>query len=356
MSGNRKSAIRGVHRWLVASTLASVLWTMGRGEEIRIGLVGLDTSHVAAFLTLFNDPRSSEHVPGARIVAAFKGGSPDMTLSQARLERFTHLAVDVFGVELCASIGELARKVDAIMILSVDGRAHLDQFRQTLAAGRPVFIDKPMGGSLADAVEIARLAEAARVPCFGTSSLRYPLDSPLQDAARIGDVAAVFSYGPAEFEPHMPDLFWYGIHTVEALYAVMGPGCVSVVRTHTENTDVITGVWSDARVGTVQGNRNGHPGFGITVFGSKGVVTGGQKSSYRPLAEELVKFFRTGVAPVPLATTVEIHAFMEAADNSRRRDSARISLAEVMGETLAGRVWVDPGMAHRSPGKKESSP
>lgn len=315
--------------WL-AVMLTLVTLTVARADEIRVGLVGLDTSHVSAFLKIFNDPQSSNHVPGARIVAAFKGGSPDFALSQSRLEMFTRLAVDDFHVELCSSIGELVQKVDAIMILSVDGRRHLEEFREVVAAGKPVYINKPMSGSLRGAIEIARLAEESGVPCFSSSSLRYTLDSPNHNLARVGDVAAAFSYGPAEYEPHLPDLFWYGIHAVEALYAVMGPGCVSVVRTHTENADVVTGVWADGRVGTVQGTRKGHQGFGVTVIGTKGAITGGEKSSYKPLAEELVKFFRTGIAPVPLATTVEIHAFMEAADESKRRGGVPVPLVEVM--------------------------
>jgi predicted dehydrogenase len=308
-----------------------------RAAELRVGMIGLDTSHVVQYLNILNDPQHKDHVPGAKIVAGFKGGSPDVESSRTRVDGFTKTAVEKFGVKMYDSIEELAKNVDAILILSVDGRPHLDQFRRTLAAKRPVFIDKPLAGSLKDALEVARLAKANNVPVFSSSSLRYAPDSPVAQLAKVGDVASAFSYGPAELEPHHPDMFWYGIHAVEALYSVLGPGCEKVVRTHTKNTDVITGVWSDGRVGTMQGNRNGRAGYGVTVIGSKGAVKGGEKHSYKPLVEAYMKFFQTGVSPVPIETTIELLAFMEAADESKRRDGAPVTIAEVMKSAGAKR-------------------
>jgi predicted dehydrogenase len=315
---------------LLVSTLAFVTTVTAQADDLRIGMVGLDTSHVTAFLQIFNDPQSKEHIAGGRIVAAFKGGSPDIESSRARIDDFTQTAVSKYGVKLYNSIEELAQNVDAIMILSLDGRPHLDQFRRTLAAKKPVFIDKPIAGSLKDTVEIIRLSRETKVPVFSSSSLRYPLDSPLPKLEKLGAITSAISFGPAELEPHHPDLFWYGVHTVEALYAVLGAGCVSVVRTHTENTDIVTGVWSDGRVGTMQGNRQGHKGYGVTVIATKGVATGGEQHSYTPLAVEIMKFFQTGIAPVPLETTLEIFAFMEAADESKRRGGVPVTLGEVL--------------------------
>jgi predicted dehydrogenase len=273
-------------------------------------------------------------VPGAKIVAGFKGGSHDVESSRTRVDGFTRTAVEQFGVKMYDSIEELAANVDAVLILSVDGRPHLDQFRRTMGAKKPVFIDKPLAGSLKDALEIARLSKVNNVPVFSSSSLRYSPDSPALQLDKIGDLASVFSFGPAEIEPHHPDMFWYGIHAIEALYAVLGPGCEKVVRTHTKNTDVITGVWSDGRVGTMQGNRNVRAGYGVTAIGSKGAVRGGEKHSYKPLVEAYIKFFQTGVSPVPIETTIELLAFMEAADESKRRGGTPVTIAEVM--KLAG--------------------
>ncbi len=305
-------------------------------EPLRLGMIGLDTSHVIAFTKTFNDATAPGHVPGGRVVAAYKGGSPDIPASATRIDGFTKQLVETYGVKLYPTIEELAQNVDAILIESVDGRPHLDQFRRTLAAKKPVFIDKPFAGTLRDALEIARLAREAGVPVFSSSSLRYPPEPVAPKLAAIGTITSVYSIGPADTEPTHPDFFWYGIHCVEALYAVMGPGCVQVVRTHTANTDVITGIWADGRVGTAQGNRNGHKGYGVTVVGTKGVTTFGEKFNYFGLTAEIMKFFQTGISPVPVETTIELFAFMEAADESKRRGGAPVTIAEVM--KLAGAV------------------
>ena len=297
--------------------------------EIRIGLVGLDTSHVPTYLTLFNERGTAGHVPGGRIVGAFKGGSPEIEASRTRIDRFTREAVDKYGVRLCESIAELTHDMDAIMILSVDGRQHLDQFRYAAGMGKPVFIDKPMGGSLRDAVGIARLAQQTQTPCFSSSSFRFLPDSPLRQLDKIGQVTAAFSYGPAEREPHHPDLFWYGIHPVEALYTVLGPGCRQVIRASSEHTDVVIGVWANGCIGTLQGNRRSFR-HGVTIVGTQGAASGGEEHSYRPLAAEIMHFFRTRVPPVPMSVTLEIHAFMEAADESKRQAGAPVALADVL--------------------------
>ncbi|MCX6951878.1 MAG: Gfo/Idh/MocA family oxidoreductase [Verrucomicrobia bacterium] len=297
---------------------------------LRLGIIGLDTSHVTVFTKTFNDATAPGHVPGGKVVAAFKSFSPDVESSASRVEGYTKDLTEKYGVKLYDSVEELAKNVDAILIENVDGRPHLELFRKTLAAKKPVYIDKPLAGSLKDAVEIVRLAREAGVPIFSSSSLRYPPETFASKFAKIGDITSVYSIGPAEFEPHHPDFFWYGIHCVEALYTVLGPGCVSVTRTHTDNTDVITGVWSDGRVGTAQGNRKTFKGYGVTAVGTKGVATAGEKQGYGGLTAEIMKFFQTRVSPVAPETTLEIMAFMEAADESKRRGGAPVRLADVL--------------------------
>ncbi len=308
--------------------------TITRAADLRIGLIGLDTSHVIAFTQSLNDPKSPNHVPGGKVVAAFKGGSPDIESSATRVEGYTTQLKEKFGVKIYDSIEEMTNHVDAIMLESLDGRPHLAQFRRTLGAKKPVFIDKPFAGTLRDGLEIARLAREHGVPIFSSSSLRYGPEPIEPKIEKIGGVLTAYSIGPAEYDARHPDMFWYGIHAIEALYTVMGPGCVSLVRTKTENNDVITGVWADGRIGTMQGNRKGFKGYGVTVTGPKGSVTVGDKNSYRGLLVEAVKFFQTRVSPVPVETTIEILAFMEAADESKRRGGVPVTIAEVM--KLAG--------------------
>ena len=112
--------------------------------EIRVGIIGTDTSHVTAFTKLLNDKNDPAHVPGARVVAAFKGGSPDVEASRTRVDKFAAELKDKWGVEFVDSIEALAAKVDAVLLESVDGRPHLEQVRPVFGAKKRVFVDKPL--------------------------------------------------------------------------------------------------------------------------------------------------------------------------------------------------------------------
>jgi predicted dehydrogenase len=296
-----------------------------------VGIIGLDTSHVIAFTGALNDPKASGDLAGVRVVAGYPGGSPDIPESRDRLAKFTEQLRDK-GIEIVGSIDELLTKVDAVMLESVDGRPHLEQVKPVLAAGKPVFVDKPMAGSLADAIAMARLAEDRHVPIFSSSSTRF---SPSFLAFRagqgsVGEVRGCAAYGPCHLEPHHPDLFWYGIHGVEILFTIMGPGCKSVTRVQTEGTELVVGVWNDGRVGTFRGIRDGKAEYGATVFGKKGVAPAGPYAHYEPLVEQIARFFRTGQPPVDMEETLEIYAFMEAADQSKRQGGCPVSIESVM--------------------------
>lgn len=312
-----------------ALALAAVFAVAAHAADLRVGLIGLDTSHVTAFTKALNDPANKDHVPGANVVAVFKGGSPDIAASATRVDGFTAELLKDPNIKLYATIAELARNVDAIMIESVDGRPHLAQFKEVISAGKPVFIDKPVAGSLRDALEIFRLAKEHKIPVFSSSSLRFNALAALK-GAKYGDLHGAFAYGPASLEPTHPDLFWYGIHAVETLYTVMGTGCQTVTRTQTANTEIVTGTWADGRVGTMRGNRNSKGAYGITVFGSTAVVAPELKTGYGALLKEIVAFFKSGVPPVSPAETIELFTFMEAADESKRRGGAPVALADVL--------------------------
>jgi predicted dehydrogenase len=298
--------------------------------DLRIGFVGLDTSHSVEFAKLLNEPSNPRHIPGGLVTRAWKGGSADIEASASRVEGFAAAVSGTYNVKLCESIESVVQDVDAVMILSVDGRAHLEEARRVFPFHKPVFIDKPLAGSLRDAIEIFRLAQRLHTPCFSASAERFTSDIPKLKQAKIGRLNGVSTYGPAMIEPHHPDLYWYGIHAVEKCYALMGVGCETVVRVHTADTDVVTGVWSDGRVATVRGNRNTRYAFGATEFGSEAVVVGEEAEGYEGLVTEALQFFRTGIVPVSHAETIEVLTFMEAADESKRRGGVPVPLAEVL--------------------------
>lgn len=303
--------------------------------ELRIGIIGTDTSHATAFTRLINDPTDKNHVPGGRVVAAFKGGSPDIEASASRVERYAKELTDKHGVKIVDSIEALCREVDAVLLESVDGRPHLAQARPVIRAGKPMFIDKPVAGSLRDAIEIYRLARERKVPVFTSSSYRYYETLTELQRAKPGRIRGAISYGPCSLEPNHPDFFWYGIHATEALFTILGTGCESVARTHTADTDVATGVWADGRTGIMYGLRNGTTADAMShkviVFGSEAIVEQPSgRNDYTPLVREIMKFFQSGIPPVTAEESLEIYAFMEAADESKRRGGAPVSLREVM--------------------------
>ncbi|YCM46846.1 Gfo/Idh/MocA family oxidoreductase (plasmid) [Verrucomicrobiaceae bacterium 227] len=299
-------------------------------DPIRIGMIGLDTSHVTAFTKVINDSTSKDHVEGAKVVAAFKGGSPDIESSITRVEGYTKTLREDFGVEICETIEDLCTKVDAVMIESVDGRPHLAQARPVIAAGLPLFLDKPVAGTLSDTLAIFRLAKEAGVPIFSSSSLRYGKSTQAVRAGSIGEITYALCSSPAKIEPHHPDLYWYGVHGCESLFTVMGTGCQSVVRSTTADGLIeVKGTWANGRIGIF---REGKGYSGIARNGKGEEIAVGAYEGYAPLVVEVVKFFETKTPPVSAEETIELFTFMEAADESKRQGGKSVKLKDVLAK------------------------
>lgn len=294
--------------------------------EIRLGIIGTDTSHVIAFTQMLNDSTSPDYVPGARVVAAYKGGSPDVESSYKRVDKFADELRTKWKIEFVSDIATLCRKVDGVLLESGDGRVHLAQVKPVIAAGKPVFIDKPLASTLEDAREIARLAKAAGVPWFSASSLRF---ADIATSLKFPDITSAITWGPGPLEPHHQlDLSWYAIHAVELLYTLMGTGCEEVTRISTADSDVVIGKWKGGRLGTVQALRP-YGQFGAVVFRAEEKVNQSDpkaKDSYHPLVVEIVKFFETKQPPFPNEDTLEIFAFMDAAQRSKEAGGAPMKL------------------------------
>lgn len=317
-----------------------VLWTIccasivGFAAEIRLGLIGLDTSHATDFTEILHNKNAKDHVPGARVVAAFKGGSADIPSSIGKVEEYTRILQEKHGVKIYATIEEVCAQVDAVLIESVDGRPHLEQARKVIAAKKPLYIDKPMAGTLRDVLEIFRLAESAGVPLFTSSSLRFAKNTQAVRGGSIGRVLTAETTSPAHLEEHHPDLFWYGVHGCESLFTVMGTGCETVERRKTADGKIeVIGKWKGGRTGTFREAS----GYGGIARGEKGESPVGSFDGYAPLIVEIVKFFQTQKAPVPPEETIELFAFMEAADESKRQGGKPVAISEVLAKARAAR-------------------
>jgi hypothetical protein len=318
------------------SSLASFHHAGAKEGVIRAGIVGCDTSHVEAFTKLINNPDAAGPFADVEVVAAFPGGSPDIAKeSSDRVPGYVKKLKEQ-GIKIVDNLDELASQCDAFMLESVDGRPHLKQFR-AIAKGKPVFVDKPAAASLADVLTIYRVADETHTPVYTSSSLRF--GSEIQAAAKaaatkdkaFGELLGCETQSPMSTEPHHPDLFWYGIHGVEPLYAIMGTGCVSVARTDSPLSTVVVGKWSDGRLGSYRGLKKGYY-YSFTAFGTKKVIQGAKYEGYEPAVTAMCEFFKTGKPPVPREESIEIYAFMEAADASKKAGGKPVKIADILAQ------------------------
>lgn len=301
-------------------------------EPMAVGIIGLDTSHSPAFTRLINIPsEQSQEFSGFKVVAAYPFGSRKIESSYSRIPQYTK-EVQEMGVEITDSIDELLSRVDVVLLETNDGNPRLKQALQVLQAGKPMFIDKPIAASLQDTVAILNAAKQYNTPVFSSSPRRYIKEAQaIRNENVIGTVMGADSYSPATLEVSHPDLFWYGIHGVELLFTVMGKGCISVTRFHRNDTDIVVGNWED-RLGTFRGIRSAQRGTGGTAFGTEQIMSMDTYEGYGSLIINVLEFFRSGISPVDIAETLEIYAFMEAADESKRRGGSEVTLEEVLAK------------------------
>lgn len=326
----KSTAVAGLGLTLTGSSaFAASAGEVPKGK--RIGMIGLDTSHSMAFTKTFNDENAGPEYGGYKVVAAYPKGSNDIESSVKRIPGYIE-DVKKYGVKIVDSIADLLKECDVVLLETNDGRRHLEQALPVFKAGKTVFIDKPLAAFLPDAISIVNAARQYNVPVFSSSSLRYAPSVKAIAEGKAGKVLGADVFSPAHLEKTHLDFSWYGIHGVEMLFTIMGRGCKSVSRTHTEDADVVVGLWEGDRIGTFRGVRYKKLGYGGTVYGDKSIETLDGNGGYDPLLVEIVKFFQTNKAPVSPEETLEIFAFMEAADESKRQGGKMITLESVMNK------------------------
>jgi hypothetical protein len=309
---------------IILSAILSGLLLIAQAQ-IKIGIIGLDTSHSVAFTKFLNGEDKKEEFKDFRIVAAYPYGSKTIESSYNRIPGYIE-QVETLGVEIVPSISDLLQKVDFVLLETNDGNLHLEQAYEVLKAGKPMFIDKPIGASLAQSIAIFELARQYNVPLFTSSSLRFVSQTLKIRNGEFGKVLGADCYSPHRHEPSHPDFGWYGIHGVEMLFTVMGTGCISVNRMSSDSTDVVVGKWNDGRIGTFRGLQQGKSVYGGTAYTAKGPVPVGPSEGYEMLLNEILKFFKTSIVPVSEKETLEIFTFMEASNESRRKGGKIISM------------------------------
>ncbi|MCF6174264.1 MAG: Gfo/Idh/MocA family oxidoreductase [Victivallaceae bacterium] len=300
-------------------------------KTLKIGMVGLDTSHCEAFTKLLNDENNEHHVAGAKVVKAFPGGSQLFSNSHNRVGQITENMQEL-DIEIVDSLEAVGVNVDAIMLESVDGRQHLEQFKALVKFGKPIFIDKPFTCSYPEAKSIADLAAEYNVPVMTASAIRYA--AGLSELNKAGSkIHTCDTFGPMAILDDYPGYFWYGIHTVEMLYSFMGAGCVELKVETSENLDITIAKWNDGRVATLRGARfdGGGYNFGCTVSTDQAVEFSLAESVppyYACLLEKIVPFFQTGKSPIVIEESLETIAFIDAMNESYNNNGKTVKLVK----------------------------
>ncbi len=303
--------------------------------DVRVGVIGCDTSHTIAFTELMNKVKDPD-CAGFRVTVAHKWGSPDIFSSTNRYPKYIAQLKEM-GVEMKETIPELLAVCDVVLLETCDGRPHYEQAKQVFASGKPVFIDKPVTADLPDAVRLVDLGRRMNAKWFCSSSLRYVKNAQAARDGKLGKIRGADCWTPTQFEETQSEYFWYAIHGAEPLFTIMGTGCVEVRCTATELEHVAVGTWADGRLGTMRAldYRRGGAGYGGTIFTLGGVKSMGTYEGYKPLLVEILKFFKTGVVPVSPEETLEIYAFLEAATQSRRKGGVAVKVADVLSAARA---------------------
>ena len=289
-----------------------------------VGLVGMDTSHSPYFVKAINNSKS-----GYRVTTAYTTVSHDLPASANRVTKFTD-EIKAMGVEVVDTIETLLDKVEFVLLCTVDGRLHLEQAEKILKAQKRVFIDKPMAASLPDVIKIFELSEQYNIPTFSCSAVRFMKKAEEIRSGAIGQVLGAQIFAPIMYEPTHPKFYWYGIHGAELLFTVMKQGCKRVKTMSTEKYSMIIGDWGEGKLGTYCGLKNGMQEYGGQVFGEDGVRYLDKFEDLSALVEAVLHYFDSGEIPVKPSETLELFAFMDAAQKSEEAQEQWVNIQDIL--------------------------
>lgn len=310
------------------SLLAAVCWCTSAQEVVRIGIIGLDTSHSTAFTKLLNDKDSTDpNVRKYEVVAAYPYGTKNIESATSRIPKYIE-EVKGFGVRIAGSVAELLGMVDCVLLETNDGNLHLEQAVEVFKSGKKIYIDKPLGATLGQAIAIYEMADRYGTRFFSSSAVRFSVRNVKIRSGEFGRILGADCYSPHRPEKTHPDFGYYGLHGVEELYTVLGTGCESVNRMHTETGDVVVGHWKDGRIGTFRALTRGPYIYGGTAFTEKEAIRTGGYTGYQVLLDEILKFFETGVSPISKEETLELFTFMKASNMSMEKGGKIIPMAD----------------------------
>lgn len=295
---------------------------------VRVGLVGVNTSHADAFSRLLQGD-SAEAIDGARLVAIWgeQRDRRDQLAAEHRIESVVDDPADM------VSRIDLALVIDDRGKAATPGASHRELATIFLEGGIPTFVDKPLTQHFSDAVHLLDLARRRGVPLTSSSSLRYApeLRELTRELEPHGGLTSMIGVGPN-------DWYYYGIHVAEAVVTAMGPGAGWLQRFAWPGRDVAVVGYPDGRSAVMEVLRDSRPGFLFIGHARDGwaqrqILDYG--SAYAQQLRTAVDMARTRRPPLPDAETLEVLAILHAGIASAER-GARVELSEFLSGHPAG--------------------
>lgn len=297
------------------------------GSVVRLGCVGIDSSHLPEFSKRILALHEAGKTP-CRVTAFFDPGDHQMPSGQVAKWREATLGLGAVQVERYESLLE---QVDGVLVLAVSGHVHAELAYPALRRGLPTYVDKPLTCNLSQALQLLEVARGSKARCYSASSLRFASEVGALDRAALGDLVAIDAYGPGELNAAMAGLFFYGVHTIEMVDAIWGPGVKRVSAVSSADRDLLDLDYHDGRYARLRMERKGCYDFGATVHGTKGIASFKVDFAdvYSRLVSGMCRFFEGGAAPADLRDIVENVAVMEAGNASMSHNGDWIDVPSI---------------------------
>jgi predicted dehydrogenase len=269
---------------------------------------------------LGGQPLESVRIPGARVTHIWTDDPADATrvAKAALIEHVVAKAEEVIG------------QVDAAIISTDDGDDHVRRARPFIEAGLPVFVDKPMATNVADLNQFLRWHLEGKT-ILSTSGMRYmpEMREIAAQRERLGELRWITSFTSKTWER-------YGIHALEAVYPLIGPGFVSAQTNQQGGANIVTLTHRSGVMFTLAAIYDAYGSFGaVHAHGTGGDLALKLADTYTAFRAQLVTFIellRTGARPVPFSQTVELMAIIIAGRRSRDEGGRAVTLREIYEE------------------------
>jgi predicted dehydrogenase len=218
------------------------------------------------------------------------------------------------------------------MIATDRGEEHVERCRPFIDHGIPIFVDKPLVDNEADLSAFCRrVVDGAKI--MSSSCMRYCREYlPYRNSSR--DLGAI------RFASITTDKSWerYGIHALEGIYTILGPGFLTVRNTGNGDRNIVHLKHRSGADVVVAASQDMHGAFGVlSLCGTAGFAQTAVSDfffSFKAQLEAFVSYVRSGVRPFPFAETVELMQMVIAGIRSRQEGGREIALDEICPECM----------------------